>query len=74
MAGPSNVGAAVITFPANGGNNQKWYFNSDGTISSGVNDLVLDVRCNNLNPGATLCAFTRHGNDNQQFEIVTLKR
>jgi len=74
VAGPSNVGAAVITFPANGGDNQKWYFNSDGTISSGVNDLVLDVRGNNLNPGASLCAFTRNGNDNQQFEIVTLKR
>lgn len=74
VAGPSNVGASVITYSPNGGNNQKWYFNSDGTISSGVNDLVLDVKGGSLNPGATLCAYTRHGNDNQQFEIVTLKR
>jgi hypothetical protein len=65
---------AVITYAAHGGRNQQWFFNPDGTISSGVDDLVLDVKGGQLHPGATFCAFKKHGGDNQKFEIVTLKR
>jgi len=64
----------VITYHANGGPNQQWYINNDGTISSEHGHLVLDIKDGHIYPGAQLIAWTRTGGINQQFEIVTMRR
>ncbi len=70
---PWNVGSAIITWPVHGKINQQWFFKADGTIESGIQDLVLDVRDDLLTPGAPLTVYLKHGGDNQKFKIVTMK-
>ncbi len=68
IEGPSIEGSAITTYPYHGGKSQQWYFNTDGTIGSGMG-LVLGVRDNNLVPGAVLCACSNIGGENQKFEV-----
>jgi hypothetical protein len=52
-----------------GGDNQKWSFEDDFTIKSGLG-FVLDVKDAATDNYTTLLAFDKHGNDNQKFRIV----
>jgi hypothetical protein len=56
------------------GSNQQWYINSFGTISDGMGNLILDVRDGRLSAGTALCAWPKHGRDNQKFEVATMKK
>lgn len=53
----------------NGGDNQKWTFEDDFTIKSGLN-FVLDVKDASKDNHTNLLAFSGHGGENQKFRVV----
>jgi hypothetical protein len=55
----------------NGGDNQKWDFDEDLTIRSGLGH-VLDVKDGALENGAGLTAVSKHGLDSQKFRVVPI--
>jgi hypothetical protein len=59
----------IIMWSKNGGDNQKWYFDDDFTIRSGLG-FVLDVKEASTQDCTTLLAFSKHGQENQKFRIV----
>ncbi|KAI7815210.1 galactose-binding lectin [Rhyzopertha dominica] len=62
---------SVITFPEHANNNQRWFIERDDTIATSSNrNLVLDVDQGNLREGANLIVYTKHGGENQIFEVI----
>lgn len=59
----------IIMWSKNGGDNQKWHFEDDLTIKSGLG-FVLDVKEDATDNRTTLMAYSRHGQDNQKFRVV----
>jgi hypothetical protein len=68
IAGGSEKGK-IILWNKHGGDNQKWYFDEDFTIRSGLG-FVLDVEHASTDNSSGLLAFAKHGKDNQKFRIV----
>jgi hypothetical protein len=62
---------AVRMAKAEGGPNQKWFFEDDGTIRSNLG-LVLDVYGFNKNAWASVIVARRHGKWNQLFQTVLI--
>ena len=67
------AGAPVIQWPPNGGDNQRWKFESlgDGThrIVVAHSGQVLDVAGASLAPGAPIIQWPWNGGDNQRWRI-----
>jgi hypothetical protein len=68
IAGGSENGK-IIMWDKHGGDNQKWHFDEDFTIRSGLG-FVLDVEKASTDNYAGLLAYSKHGKDNQKFRIV----
>jgi len=60
-------GAQVITWPCNGGANQKWTVESNGTIVGQQSGLCLDVTGGSTTQGTPLEIWTCNGQSNQQW-------
>ncbi len=68
VAGPSKNGWAIITYSFHDRKTQQWFFNSDGTINSEVDGLVLGVKDGQLSPEATLIAWWSNVGGNQNIQ------
>ncbi|CAH1251781.1 CRYBG3 [Branchiostoma lanceolatum] len=72
--GSASNSAAIISNPANGAPNQKWYFQPDGTIQSGLGSgWVLDVQGADTAPGTRVILYQRKEGANminQQWDVV----
>lgn len=64
----ANYGGSVITYGANGGSNQKWYFDDDFTIRSGTG-MVLEPEGSRLEQGRRMIGFRKLGGHSQKFRI-----
>ena len=58
---------------AHGGDNQKWTFESDFTIRSGLGP-VMDVEGASSDSRTNVIAYSKHGADNQKFRIVPVNK
>ena len=68
VAGQSTTaGAKVEIWTCNGGNNQKWNINSDGTITGVQSGLCLDVTSGATANGTKVEIWTCNGGSNQQW-------
>lgn len=59
----------MITWPKNGGANQKWYVEPDGTIRSQMNGMALDISGSSNAECAEIIVWPKHGNLNQQWDL-----
>lgn len=59
----------VIIYPAHGGLNQKWTFDSDFTIRNHLGK-VLDIAKKGNSLSGNLIAYPKHGGPNQKFRRV----
>jgi hypothetical protein len=62
---------SVIVSKPNGGLNQLWDFNIDGTIRCKL-DLLLDVSEGKIQPWTPVIACLKHGRWSQIFKTVTV--
>jgi hypothetical protein len=60
-------------WPDNGGDNQKWYFDDDQTIRSGLGN-VLSVKDGSLDCGSSLLASSNEDLESQKFRIVPVSK
>jgi hypothetical protein len=44
------------------------------SISSEEGHLVLDIEGNNMKAGTTVILSSRHGRDNQIFEVISMRK
>ena len=65
---PANAtaGARVQIWDCNGGANQQWTLNGNGTISNGQTGLCLDVNGAGTANGTAVIVWTCHGGANQR--------
>jgi hypothetical protein len=59
----------VGIYTCNGGTNQQWNLNSDGTITSVQSGLCLDVTGASTANGALVELWTCNGGGNQQWKL-----
>ncbi|MFF1630667.1 ricin-type beta-trefoil lectin domain protein, partial [Streptomyces sp. NPDC058272] len=60
-------GTKVVLWDCNGGTNQKWTFNSGGTLTNNVSGLCLDAINNGTANGTLIDLWTCNGGTNQQW-------
>ena len=60
-------GTKVQIWPCNGGTNQQWNINSNGTITGVQSGLCLDVTGASTADGAAVELWTCNGGSNQQW-------
>ena len=68
----SNIknGQALQIWKKQGGDNQKWIFEQDGTIVSAVNKkYCIDIPESNFKNGQPIQIWEKHGGDNQTWII-----
>lgn len=58
-------GTVVGTYTCNGGDNQRWTIDTDGTIRSAQSDLCLDVNTTSFK----VQLWARWGGDNQIWQV-----
>lgn len=63
----SRAGKRVTISTCNGGTDQRWMFNSNGTVTNGASGLCLDVIGRATANGSPINAWTCNGQSNQQF-------
>ena len=64
-------GTAVIIWSCNGGANQQWRQNADGTITGVQSGLCLDVNGAGTANGTAVILWTCHGQSNQRWSAGT---
>jgi hypothetical protein len=66
---PANAAAGTRAqiWDCNGGANQRWTFNTNGTVSNGQNGLCLDVNGGSTANGTAVIVWTCHGGTNQRW-------
>jgi len=57
----------VVTWPCNGGANQQWNLNSNGTVTGVQSGLCLDVTGAATANGTAVIIWTCNGGANQQW-------
>ena len=62
-------GTKVEIWPCNGGANQQWSINSNGTITGVQSGLCLDVTGASTANGALVELWTCNGQSNQQWSL-----
>uniref|UniRef100_UPI00300B66DF ricin-type beta-trefoil lectin domain protein n=1 Tax=Streptomyces sp. CA2R106 TaxID=3120153 RepID=UPI00300B66DF len=62
-------GTKVETWPCNGGANQQWSVNSNGTVTGTQSGLCLDVTAASTANGALAELWTCNGQTNQQWNL-----
>ncbi|MEU5265788.1 arabinofuranosidase catalytic domain-containing protein [Amycolatopsis sp. NPDC021455] len=65
----TSAGTKVITWSCNGGGNQQWTVNSNGTVTGGQSGLCLDVTGASTADGAPVELWTCNGGSNQQWTL-----
>jgi endo-1,4-beta-xylanase len=63
------AGTKVETWPCNGGANQQWLVNSNGTVTGVQSGLCLDVTGASTADGALAELWTCNGGSNQQWTL-----
>ena len=70
VAGASRSdGAPVDQWPLNGGTNQQWNLNANGTVTGVQSGLCLDASGNATANGTLIHLWSCHGGANQQWTL-----
>ena len=65
----ATAGTQVITWDCNGGANQQWQLNSNGTVTGAQSGLCLDVTGASTANGALAELWTCNGGSNQRWSL-----
>jgi ricin-type beta-trefoil lectin protein len=63
----TTAGTKVVIWDCNGGSNQQWQLNADGTITGVQSRLCLDVTGAGTANGSLIELWTCHGGSNQKW-------
>ena len=64
-------GTMVVIWACNGGSNQQWNINANGTITGVQSGLCLDANAAGTANGTRIILWSCHGGTNQQWTLRT---